>query len=114
MLCCAVSTPSGVHNVLTNSVLKSDMDLRRTLWANIVLSGGTTLMRDFGPRLLTEIKKDAPKDIKIKISAPQDRLYSTWSGGSILASLTTFKKIWVSRKVYEEEGPRCLHSKAYL
>jgi centractin len=104
----------GVHNVLANSVLKSDMDLRRTLWANIVLSGGTTLMRDFGPRLLTEIKKDAPKDIKIKISAPQDRLYSTWSGGSILASLSTFKKIWVSRKVYEEEGPRCLHSKAYL
>jgi len=103
----------GVHKVLVNSILKSDMDLRRTLWANIVLSGGTTLMKEFGPRLLFEVRKEAPKDIKIKINCPQERLYSTWLGGSILASLATFKDMWVSKKTYDEEGPRALHVEGY-
>ncbi|WP_432214901.1 hypothetical protein, partial [Salmonella enterica] len=54
--------------------------------------------KGFGDRLLSEVKKLAPKDVKIKISATQERLYSTWIGGSILASLDTFKKMWVSKK----------------
>jgi centractin len=35
----------GVHDVVVSSINKVDMDLRRTLYANIVLSGGTTLCR---------------------------------------------------------------------
>ena len=69
------------------------MDLRKSLYANIVLSGGSTLCKGFGDRLLLEVKKLALKDIKIKISAPPERKYSTWIGGSILASLSTFKKV---------------------
>jgi len=56
------------------------MDLRRTLYQNVVLSGGSTLFRGFGDRLLTELKRVAPKEVKIKISAPRERLYSTWIG----------------------------------
>ncbi|ODM91490.1 Beta-centractin [Orchesella cincta] len=66
-----------------------------------------------GDRLLGELRKLAPKDVKIKISAPQDRLYSTWIGGSILASLDTFKKMWVSKKEFEEEGMRVVHRKTF-
>lgn len=35
----------GVHNVLGYSISKSDTDLRRTLYQNIVLSGGSTLFK---------------------------------------------------------------------
>jgi len=103
----------GLHEVLAFAIQKSDMDLRRTLYSNIVLSGGSTLYKGFGDRLLSEIKKLAPKEIKIRISAPQERLYSTWIGGSILASLDTFKKMWVSKKEYEDEGPRAIHRKTF-
>ncbi|XP_071948528.1 alpha-centractin [Antedon mediterranea] len=103
----------GLHEVLTFSIQKSDMDLRRTLFANIVLSGGSTLFKGFGDRLLGEVKKLAPKDVKIRISAPQERLYSTWIGGSILASLDTFRKMWVSKKEYDEDGARALHRKTF-
>uniref|UniRef100_F7DZD7 Actin related protein 1B n=1 Tax=Equus caballus TaxID=9796 RepID=F7DZD7_HORSE len=103
----------GLHEVLAFAIHKSDMDLRRTLFANIVLSGGSTLFKGFGDRLLSEVKKLAPKDVKIKISAPQERLYSTWIGGSILASLDTFKKMWVSKKEYEEDGSRAIHRKTF-
>ncbi|XP_008567936.1 PREDICTED: alpha-centractin isoform X2 [Galeopterus variegatus] len=103
----------GIHEVLVFAIQKSDMDLRRTLFSNIVLSGGSTLFKGFGDRLLSEVKKLAPKDVKIRISAPQERLYSTWIGGSILASLDTFKKMWVSKKEYEEDGARSIHRKTF-
>ncbi|WAR21239.1 ACTZ-like protein [Mya arenaria] len=103
----------GIHEVLTYSIQKSDTDLRRTLFSNIVLSGGSTLFKGFGDRLLNEVKKLAPKDIKIRISAPQERLYSTWIGGSILASLSTFKKMWVSKREYNEEGVKAIHRKTF-
>ena len=67
----------------------------------------------FGDRLLAEIKKLTPKDVKIRISAPQDRLYSTWMGGSILAALDTFKKMWVSKKEYDDNGARIIDQKTF-
>lgn len=103
----------GLHDVLVYSIHKSDMDLRKVLYQNIVLSGGSTLFKGFGDRLLSEVKKIAPKDIKIRISAPQERLYSTWIGGSILASLDTFKKMWVSKREYDEENIRAIHRKTF-
>jgi hypothetical protein len=64
----------------------------------------------FGDRLLNEVKKIALKDIKIKIYAPPERKYSTWIGGSILANLATFKKMWVSAEEYQED-PDIIHKK---
>jgi centractin len=70
----------GIHELLADSIIKSDIDLRKTLYQNIVLSGGSTLFKGFGDRLLNELKKVASKDTKIKISSSKERLYSTWIG----------------------------------
>ena len=104
---------SGLHELLNDSIIKSDIDLRKTLYQNIVLSGGSTLFKGFGDRLLNELKRVSPKEIKIKINSPKERLYSTWIGGSILASLDTFKKMWVSKRDYESEGVKVLHRKTF-
>jgi hypothetical protein len=45
---------------------------------------------------LTEVQRLAVKDMRIKIFAPPERLYSTWIGGSILAGLSTFRKMYVT------------------
>uniref|UniRef100_A0A914DRA1 Actin n=1 Tax=Acrobeloides nanus TaxID=290746 RepID=A0A914DRA1_9BILA len=102
----------GIHQCIVNSIHKCDMDLRKTLYSNIVLSGGSTMFNGFGDRLLSEVKKIAPKDAKIRIMAPQERLYSTWIGGSILASLDTFRKIWVSKKEYDTD-PKIVLKKTF-
>ena len=47
-----------------------------------------TKNQGFGDRLLCELRKPSPKDTKIRISAPQERLYSTWIGGSILGEFS--------------------------
>ena len=72
------------------------MDLRKSLYGNIVLSGGSTLTKGFGDRLLYEVQRLAVKDMRIKIFAPPERKYSTWIGGSILAGLSTFRKVITS------------------
>uniref|UniRef100_A0A8R1U209 Uncharacterized protein n=1 Tax=Onchocerca volvulus TaxID=6282 RepID=A0A8R1U209_ONCVO len=103
----------GIASALDLSIRRCEIDLRKNLYSNIVLSGGSTMFTGFGDRLLAETRRLAPKDVKIRISAPQERLYGTWIGGSILASLDTFKKMWVSKKEYEDEGKKVLHRKTF-
>ncbi|GAA5862485.1 hypothetical protein JCM5296_000370 [Sporobolomyces johnsonii] len=94
---------AGVHQVVVDSINRADLDLRKSLFGNVVLSGGGTLVKGFGDRLLHEVKKLALRETKIRISAPPERKYSTWIGGSILAGLSTFKKMWVSAEEYQED-----------
>jgi centractin len=103
----------GIHQTLVNCISKCDLDLRRTLYSHITLSGGSTLFDGFGDRLLSEVRRLAPRDTKIKIWAPPDRILSTWIGGSILASLATFKKMWVTKKEYEEGGKNAIYRKMF-
>lgn len=102
----------GVADVLTNSVMKSDLDFRSTLFEQVVLAGGSTLIPGFGERFLQEVRQRAPAHTRIRIFSPPERINSAWIGGSILASLATFKNMWVSRADYEENGSSQLHRKA--
>jgi centractin len=103
------SEEMSVADVLVNSIVKSDIDLRSKFYSQIVVSGGTTLSPGFGDRLLYEVRSRVPAQTRIRISAPPDRIHSSYVGGSILASLATFKSMWVSRADYEEHGRAILH-----
>ena len=103
------SEEGGVADILVNSIMKSDIDLRSTLFSQVVLAGGSTLLPGFGDRLLNEVRSRSPSHTRIRISAPPERIHSTFVGGSILASLATFKSMWVSRAEYEEHGSAILH-----
>ncbi|EEY14577.1 alpha-centractin [Verticillium alfalfae VaMs.102] len=100
----------GVHQIVVDAINRTDLDLRKSLYSNIVLSGGSTLTKGFGDRLLTELQRLAVKDMRIKIFAPPERKYSTWIGGSILAGLSTFRKMWVSIDDWHE-NPDIIHTK---
>jgi centractin len=93
-----------VHQIIVDAINRTDLDLRKNLYSNIVLSGGTTLTKGFGDRLLSELQKLAVKDMRIKIFAPPERKYSTWIGGSILAGLSTFRKVSCTTKVFFHTG----------
>jgi len=103
----------GVHQCIVNAVSKSDLDIRRRLYSEVVLAGGSTMFTGFGDRLLSEVRKLAPRDTKIKIFASKDRIKSAWVGGSILASLSTFKKMWVTRKEFDDSGKSIIYRKTF-
>merc|ERR1719494_1712552 len=81
----------GIHETTYNSIMKCDVDIRKDLYANTVMSGGTTMYPGIADRMQKEITAPAPSTIKIKIIAPPERKYSVWIGGSILASPSTIK-----------------------
>jgi len=80
----------GLHEMTFNSIMKCDVDVRKSLYENIVLSGGTTMYKGIDDRLTKEVTKLAPQSMKVKVTAPQERKFSVWIGGSILSSLSTF------------------------
>uniref|UniRef100_A0A8C9QHT3 Uncharacterized protein n=2 Tax=Amniota TaxID=32524 RepID=A0A8C9QHT3_SPEDA len=103
----------GIHETTFNSIMKCDVDLRKDLYANTVLSGGTTMYPGIADRMQKEITALAPSTMKIKIIAPPERKYSVWIGGSILASLSTFQQMWISKQEYDESGPSIVHRKCF-
>jgi len=104
---------AGVHNTIYETIMKCDVDIRRDLYANTVLSGGTTMYPGIAERLTKEVTALAPATMKIKVVAPPERKYSVWIGGSILASLSTFQQMWISKAEYDESGPSIVHRKCF-
>uniref|UniRef100_A0A672SUA3 Actin, alpha skeletal muscle 2-like n=1 Tax=Sinocyclocheilus grahami TaxID=75366 RepID=A0A672SUA3_SINGR len=94
-------------------IMKCDIDIRKDLYANNVLSGGTTMYPGIADRMQKEITALAPSTMKIKIIAPPERKYSVWIGGSILASLSTFQQMWITKQEYDEAGPSIVHRKCF-
>ncbi|XP_076817641.1 actin, cytoplasmic-like [Clavelina lepadiformis] len=108
-----VNSSAGIHETTYNSIMKCDFDTRKLLYKNIVLCGGSTLFRGFPSRVQNEISALAPSTEKIKIIAPPERNYAAWIGGSILASLTTFQRMWILKQEYDESGPSIVHRKCF-
>jgi actin beta/gamma 1 len=104
---------AGVHETTYNSIMKCDVDIRKDLYGNVVLSGGSSMFPGISDRLQKEITQLAPPTMKVKIIAPPERKYSVWIGGSILASLSTFANMWISKEEYEESGPSIVHRKCF-
>jgi actin-related protein len=74
----------GIHETTYNSIMKCDVDIRKDLYANVVLSGGTTMYAGIADRMSKEITALAPASMKVKIIAPPERKYSVWSKSSPL------------------------------
>ncbi|KAI3691347.1 hypothetical protein L2E82_49686 [Cichorium intybus] len=103
----------GIHEMTYKSIMKCDLGLRKDLYGNIVLSGGSTLLPGMADRMNMEITALAPSSMKIKVVAPPERKHSVWIGGSILGSLSTFQQMWISKAEYDESGPSIVHRKCF-
>ncbi|EFC40304.1 hypothetical protein NAEGRDRAFT_83258 [Naegleria gruberi] len=104
---------AGVHETTFNSIGKCDIDIRKDLYANVVLSGGTTMFEGIAERMNKELTAMAPASMKIRVVAPPERKYSVWIGGSILSSLSTFQSMWITAEEYEDAGCAIVHRKCF-
>ncbi|XP_069636632.1 actin-1-like isoform X2 [Haliaeetus albicilla] len=103
----------GVGRMVLQSVAKCREHIQPDMLRNVLLSGGSTLFRGFKERLLKELQTGIPSTTPVKIISPQDRMHSVWIGASILASLRTFRNMWVTREDYDEVGPTVLQRKCF-
>ena len=94
----------GIHEQTFNSIMNCDIEIRRDLFRNVVLSGGTTLFPGFVNRFQKELATLVPPTVPLKVTAPNDRNNSVWIGGSILSSMAGFEEMCISNADYSEHG----------
>ncbi|XP_027037316.1 actin-related protein 3 [Pocillopora damicornis] len=119
-----------LSEVVDNVIQNCPIDVRRPLYKNIVLSGGSTMFRDFGRRLQRDIKRavDArlklseqlsggrikPKPIDTQVITHHMQRYAVWFGGSMLASTPEFYTVCHTKADYDEHGPSiCRHNPVF-
>ncbi|KAI3874343.1 hypothetical protein MKW98_016697 [Papaver atlanticum] len=85
-----------MHEITYNAIMKCDVDIREALFKNIVLSGGSTMFSGSTNRFSKEIKNLVRGRRMTKVIAPPDRKYTTWTGGSVLSSLSSFQTAGLS------------------
>ncbi|XP_074603779.1 actin-related protein 3B-like isoform X2 [Brevipalpus obovatus] len=120
---------TSISEIVDTCIQGCPIDVRRPLYSNIVLSGGSTMFKDFGNRLERDIKKlckarlssstmpssdVAPNPMNVKVKSHQTQRYAVWYGGSITASLPQFHREIHTKKQYEEYGPSiCRHNPVF-
>uniref|UniRef100_UPI00398E406B uncharacterized protein isoform X2 n=1 Tax=Pristiophorus japonicus TaxID=55135 RepID=UPI00398E406B len=105
----------GIHESLLRSIILCDVDLRKTFVANIILSGGNTMLTGLPARVQKEISSMVPLDLSkyVHIASPANRDFTVWSGGAALTSSSAFESAWISREEYHEFGPNIVHRKCF-
>ncbi|KAL3861202.1 hypothetical protein ACJMK2_007254 [Sinanodonta woodiana] len=103
----------GAHELVHSSIMKCGIDIRRLLYRNIVMSGGSTMIPGLADRMQNELTAVAPSGVKVKTIVSPERQYSVWIGGSILASLSNYAQMWISKEEYNECGPEIVHRKCF-
>jgi actin-related protein 3 len=116
--------------VVDDTIQTCPIDVRRGLYKNIVLSGGTTMFKDFSKRLARDIKRSVDYRIKrseelsggkikavpleVNVVSHHMQRYAVWFGGSMLASSDEFYKVCHTKKQYDEIGPSiCRHNPVF-
>jgi actin beta/gamma 1 len=105
--------PTGIHETAYNSIMKCDADIHKDLFGNVLLSGGSTMFPGFPERLQKELNALAPPTMKVNVNAPPEREHYSWIGGALLASLSRFQRMCITKKEYDEIGPAVVNSKCF-
>jgi actin, other eukaryote len=103
----------GVDKQVYNCIQACDIDVRRDLYENMLLSGGSTMFPGLNDRLVKELKGLANASVNVKCIAPAERKFSVWIGGSTLSTLATFQTMWITKGEYEEVGVNIVHRKCF-
>ena len=107
-------TMLGVAPVVTTSIGMCDIDIRPSLYSSVIVTGGNTLLNGFIDRLNRDLTSKSPPSMRLKLiysSVSAERRFSSWIGGSILASLGSFQQMWISKQEYDEGGKSCVERK---
>ena len=119
-----------ISEIVDTVIQNCPIDVRRPLYKNIVLSGGSTMFRDFGRRLQRDVKRVVdsrlklseqlsggrikPKAVDVQVITHHMQRYAVWFGGSMLASTPEFYSVCHTKAQYDEVGPSiCRHNPVF-
>lgn len=123
----------GLTSQAYESIALCDDSVKKVLANNIIISGGTSMLKGLGDRLQTEISTKISAEEEFgRISLPTEivrviphsnysergytsqRKFAAWAGGSILSSFSTFHKyLKVTKQEWEEDKMAVLNVKSF-
>ena len=77
--------------MVVESIGKTDIDIRRDMFSNIIATGGNTCFKGFSERLQRQVPEVAPQQVRVKVISAAEKRFTPWMGGSILSSLGSFQ-----------------------
>jgi actin-related protein 3 len=117
---------------LVDSVIQAcPVDARRGLYANVVLSGGSTLFKDFSKRLQRDLKgivderlsyvqgissivNKRTDPVDVHVCAHENQRHAVFTGGSLMAATEQFATQCHTKAEYDEIGPSvCRQSRVF-
>ena len=99
------------HEMVINSIDKCDINIKGKLYKTIVMSGGNTKFKGIEEKMKTNLSYLIPRGVDIKLRIQENPELNCWNGGNIVASLSTFNKMLVYKKEWEECGKNIIHVK---
>ena len=99
------------HEMVINSIDKCDVNIKGKLYKTIVMSGGNTKFKGIEEKMKTNLSYLIPRGVDIKLRMQENPELNCWNGGNIVASLSTFNKMLVYKKEWEECGKNIIHVK---
>lgn len=108
------SAACGVHHVIYDAIRSCNVTVCSDMLRNVVLAGGTTLVRSLPGRLRAAVQTLFLSTDEIVVGARPEREFATWIGGSVLASSRDFAMACVGRREYDERGASVVHGKCFF
>lgn len=122
---------NSIQGLVNESINSIDIHTRKEIMNNMIIGGGTTMIKNFPERLKFECEKalnskisDANNYNNVRIYSQPEREYAAWIGGSIYCStgnslntnfmyqkMSNSSSIWITKSDYEESGCRIFHRK---
>merc|ERR1712096_146537 len=112
---------SGVSELIFETIQEAAIDVRKTLYERITLSGGTTMYPGYPARIKIDMNnrykkeilkgKEGSGKIKIKVEDPPRRKYAVFRGASTLAKIMIDRQdaeFWCTRQDLQEQGSAIL------
>ncbi|AAS53790.1 AFR419Cp [Eremothecium gossypii ATCC 10895] len=110
--------------VVDQTIQACPIDVRKGLYNNIVLSGGSTMFKDFGRRLQRDLRSivnnriaqsellsgTKSTGVEVQVISHRRQRNAVWFGGSLLAQTAEFKSYCHTKKDYEEYGPQIVRN----
>ncbi|XP_065676699.1 actin-related protein 6-like [Hydra vulgaris] len=95
----------GIPEAIVDAIESLPLPMQPHFYANVVLTGGNTLLPGFQNRVYTDLRSMAPIEFEVDVHLPKNPVTYAWHGGTVLSAEEDFvQKYCVTKQEYEESG----------
>eukprot|EP00761_Pharyngomonas_kirbyi_P002214 gb/GECH01002218.1/.p1 GENE.gb/GECH01002218.1/~~gb/GECH01002218.1/.p1 ORF type:complete len:385 (+),score=85.40 gb/GECH01002218.1/:1-1155(+) len=102
----------GIQDMIFSAAKECDTSHQQELLQNVYLSGGTSLVQGL-PESIEKECEGFDLDFQVNVNAIPHREYAAWTGGKVLASLSSFRQMMMTSQEYQENGAKLITDKCF-